>query len=56
MVNMLERRNVAVAAYGDVLLNDEEFLLLYDLNSSSSIQILIWIICKTMNTYQNFDS
>ena len=39
MVNMLERRNVAVEAYGDGVLNDEKFVLLYDLNSSINLNI-----------------
>ena len=34
MANMLERRNVAVEAYGDGVLNDEKFVLLYDIHKS----------------------
>ena len=34
MTNMLERRNVAVEAYGDGVLNDEKFVLLYDIHKS----------------------
>ena len=48
MANMLERRNVVVEAYGDGLLNDEEFVLLYDLNSSRNLNIPYW-------QYPNFD-
>ena len=42
MANMLERRNVVVEAFGDGLLNDEEFVLLYDLNSSRNLNIPYW--------------
>ena len=48
MANMLERRNVVVEAYDDGLLNDEEFVLLYDLNSSRNLNIPYW-------QYPNFD-
>ena len=48
MANMLERRNVVVEAFGDGLLNDEEFVLLYDLNSSRNLNIPYW-------QYRNFD-
>ena len=39
---MLERRNVVVEAFGDGLLNDEEFVLLYDLSSSRNLNIPYW--------------
>ena len=45
MANMLERRNVAVdvnVAYGDGVLNDQKFVLLYDLNSSINLNISYW--------------
>ena len=45
---MLERRNVVVEAFGDGLLNDEEFVLLYDLSSSRNLNIPYW-------QYRNFD-
>ena len=48
MANMLERRNVVVEAFGDGLLNDEEFVLLYDLNSSRNLNIPYW-------QHRNFD-
>ena len=48
MANMLERRNVVVEAFGDGLLNDEEFVLLYDLSSSRNLNIPYW-------QYWNFD-
>ena len=48
MANMLERRNVVVEANGDGLLDDEEFVLLYDLNSSRNLNIPYW-------QYPNFD-
>ena len=48
MANMLERRNVVVEAFGDGLLNDEEFVLLYDLSSSRNLNIPYW-------QYRNFD-
>ena len=48
MANMLERRNVVVEANGDGLLNDKEFVLLYDLNSSRNLNIPYW-------QYPNFD-
>ena len=48
MANMLERRNLVVEVYGGGLLNNEEFVLLYDLNSSSNLNIPYW-------QYPNFD-
>ena len=48
MANMLERRNLVVEVYGDGLLNNEEFVLLYDLNSSRNLNIPYW-------QYPNFD-
>ena len=48
MANMFDRRNVVVEAYGDGLLKDEEFVLLYDLNSSRNLNIPYW-------QYPNFD-
>ena len=45
---MLERRNVIVEAYGNGLLNDKEFVLLYDLSSSRNLNIPYW-------QYPNFD-
>ena len=48
MANMLEKRNVVVEAYGYGLLNDEEFVLLYDLNNSKYLNIPSW-------QYPNFD-
>ena len=48
MANMFDRRKVVVEAYGDGLLKDEEFVLLYDLNSSRNLNIPYW-------QYPNFD-
>ena len=42
MANTLERTNVSVEAYGDRLLNDEEFVLLYDCDSSRNLNIPFW--------------
>ena len=42
MPTFRENRIMLLEAFGDNLINDEEFLLLYDLNKSNNLDIPYW--------------
>ena len=48
MPSLREIRDILLFAHSDNLINDEEFLLLYDLNKSSNVELPYW-------TYGRFD-
>ena len=42
MPSLREIRDISLFAHSDDLINDEEFLLLYDLNKSSNVELPYW--------------